>query len=331
MKIWVIRVWWLWDSIVFSPFLRELRNLYPNDEITLFVQHNSSWEYFSRIKYIDKLEYIDKNSSLLTKISWIFKYFKKYDLVIDTINWRKISCIIANLFWKKSIWFEEHWKYTYSITNKEYDGTKQSMTEQDFTILKKLKLINIKELNLSLDFPLNKKDYTYKIDWKYIVFHTGTSKQTIWYYSKNLSDSQIDKIIDIITSCWYIAVIVWKSTDLEIAKIRNRKNLIIKNDLTIRELGALIHDCSIYIWANSGPMRIAMALDKKSIIINGGIPDCRIPQKRYFKNVYNINCEYNGCSKCWLFTCKYNKNPKEQWLCIKNLDINKIKDLIINK
>ena len=263
MKIWVIRVWWLWDSIVFSPFLRELRKLYPNDEISLFVQHNSSWEYFSRIEYVDKLEYIDKDSSIFTKIWWLFKYFKKYDLVIDTINWSKLSNIIANLFWKKTIWFKKHWKYSITISNNEFDGIKQSKMEQDATILKKLKWINTNNLDLNLDFPLYQKDYKYKINWDYIIFHTWTSKQTSSYYAKNLSDLQIDKIIETIISLWYKCVVVWKSTDLEIAKIKDRKNLILKNNLSIRELGALINESCLYIWANSWPMWIAMALNKK--------------------------------------------------------------------
>lgn len=329
MRIWVIRVWWLWDSIVFSPFLRELRKLYPNDEITLFVQHNSSWEYFSRIKYVNKLEYIDKNRSMFTKIWWIFKYFKRYDLVIDTINWSKISCIIANLFWKKSIWFGKHWKYLSTITSKEFDEIKQSKMEQDATILNRLKWTNIEQLNFGLDFPLNQKDYNYTLDWKYVVFHTWTSKQRDSYYSKNLSDFQIDQIIDIIISYWYKCVVVWKSTDLEIANIKRRKNLIIKNNLSVRELWALIDKSYMFIWANSGPMWIAMALNKKAIIINWWIQDCWIPQEKFFNNVNNINCEYNWCCKCWLYTCKYNKDPKEQWLCIKNLDLNIIKDLIL--
>ena len=33
MKIWVIRVGWLWDAIVFSPFLKELRKQYPKDNV----------------------------------------------------------------------------------------------------------------------------------------------------------------------------------------------------------------------------------------------------------------------------------------------------------
>ncbi len=78
-------------------------------------------------------------------------------------------------------------------------------------------------------------------------------------------------------------------------------------------------------------MWIAMALNKKSIIINWWIQNCRIPPEMIFKNVYNINCEYNGCCNCWLYTCKYNKDKTLQWLCMKNLDLNQIKSFISNK
>ena len=334
MKIWVIRVWWLWDSIVFSPFLRELRKLYPDDEITLFVQHNSSWEYFSRIKYVDKIEYIDKNSSIFTKLWWIFKYFKKYDLVIDTINWAIISCIIANLFWKKSIWFKKHWRYTITITNEQYNEN-DFVPLQDLTILKTLKEIYINWVNLNLDFPLKESDEesvkTKNLWNKYCVFHTWWSSWKSWYFSKNLSLKQIETIINFIIHAWYKCIIIWSKNDDEIKFIKKRPNLIKLTDLSIRELWYLIKWSELYVWWNSWPMWISMALNKKSIVISSATSESWQPLKRFFPNVNNIISDYKGCSKCWLYTCKYNKNPKEQWLCIKNLDMNIIKDLISNK
>lgn len=331
MKIWVIRVWWLWDSIVFSPFLRELKKCYPNDEITLFVQHNSSWEYFSRNKYVDKLEYIDKNSSIFTKIWWIFKYFKRYDLIIDTINGWKLSCLIANIFWKKTIWFRKSWKYTINIEENEYNHN-DFKPLQDLTILKKLKNINIKEIKINLDFPLYDKDFTKANSYtNYCVFHTGWSSQTTWYYSKNLSINQIEAIISFITSAWYNCIIVWKKNDKEIYKIKNRNNLIKLFDLNIRELWALIKKSHMYIWWNSWPMRIAMALNKESITISSATDKSRQPINKYFPNVENIISCYNNCSMCWLYTCKYNKDKTLQGLCMKKLDLNQIKIFISNK
>ncbi len=331
MKIWVIRVWWLWDSIVFSPFLRELRKLYPNDEISLFVQHNSSWEYFSRIKYVDKLEYIDKNSSLFTKIWYFFKYFKKYDLAIDTTGWSRLSSIIANLFWKKSIWFEKHGVYSVTIKENDYD-INSFASLHNLTILNKLKNFSLDNFKLKLDFPLKQNDET-KLknlinNWKYCVFHTWWSSWKTWYYSKNLSTKQIQEIIDIIISTWYTCIIIWSKNDEEIKYIKDKPNLIKLTNLSIWELWYLIKWAELYIWWNSWPMRISMALNKRSIVISSATAECWQPQKKYFPNVNNIVSDYNGCSKCWLYTCKYNKNPKEQWLCIKNLDMNIIKDLI---
>ena len=64
------------------------------------------------------------------------------------------------------------------------------------------------------------------------------------------------------------------------------------------------------------------------MVVTDAVTALRKVVKKYFPNVLNIISSYNNCSKCWLYTCKYNKDPKEQWLCIKNLDINIIKDLI---
>ena len=331
MKIWVIRVWWLWDSIVFSPFLRELRKLYPNDEISLFVQHNSSWEYFSRLSwYYDKLEYIDRRSSFITKIKYFFKFFKRYDLIIDTINGSKLSCITANLFWKKTIWFCTHWKYTVSIKEDEYNHD-DFKPLQDLMILKILKNIDIKHITIKLDFPLYNDDYIKANNYdNYCVFHTWWSSWKTWYYSKNLSTKQIQEIIDIIISTWYTCIIIWSKNDEEIKYIKDKPNLIKLTNLSIWELWYLIKWAELYIWWNSWPMRISMALNKRSIVISSATAECWQPQKKYFPNVNNIVSDYNGCSKCWLYTCKFNKDPKEQWLCIKNLDMNIIRDLISN-
>ena len=332
MKIGVIRVWWLGDSIVFSPFLKELRNLYPKDEITLFVQHNSSWEYFSRIKYVDKLEYIDRNSSFFTKILRIFKFFKKYDIIIDTINWIKISCLVANIFWKKTIGFKKNWKYNISIEEKEYNQD-EFMPLQDLTILKKIKNIEKEKIKISLDFPIKHEDSNNLniINSKYCVFHTWWSSQNTWYFSKNLSLSQIEEIIDYVIKWWYKCIIIWSKTDKEILDIRERNNLLKLTNLSIWELWALIERADLYVWTNSWPMWIAMALNKKAIVFSSATSKSWQPQKKYFPNVTNIVSSYNNCCMCWVRTCKYIKDLTKQWLCMKNIDINKIKDLIINK
>jgi ADP-heptose:LPS heptosyltransferase len=331
MKIWVIRVGWLWDAIVFSPFLKELRKQYPNDEITLFVQHNSSWEYFQRLKYYDKLEYVDRKSSFVTKIKYFFKFFKRYDLVIDTINGWRLSCIMANIFWKKTIWFYTFWKYSINIRENEYNRS-DFRPIQDLTILKKLKNIDVNKVKIKLDFPLFNKDFMKtKIYSNFCIFHTWWSSQTTWSYSKNLSIKQIESIISFIIDAWYTCIVVWKKDDKEILKVKDRNNLIKITDINIRELWALIKKSHMYIWWNSWPMRIAMALNKKSITISSASDKSFQPLNKYFPNVKNIISSYNNCSMCWSPICKYNKDKTLQWLCIKNLDLNQIKNFILNR
>ena len=78
-------------------------------------------------------------------------------------------------------------------------------------------------------------------------------------------------------------------------------------------------------------MRIAMALDHRSITISSTTDKSRQPLNKYYPNVKNIVSSYNNCNMCWSYTCKYNKDKTLQWLCMKNLDLNQIKSFISNK
>lgn len=323
MKIWIIRVLSLWDSIVAYPLIKLIKKKYPDCQITLFAWGWISKDYFQRIEEIDNvisLKWIW--SSFRYKFKIILSNFKKYDLVIDTIQGSKLTNIMARLFWKRCVWFKEFWKYS-----KIYEWY---INDEDFVILQDLApyIKSNENLDLSLKFPIYNKDINWlksKIDIPqrdFIVFHPSSAK---WFNSKKITIQQINSIVDYILKekTFDICLIGTKDDSEMIDNINNRKWLHKFHDkwLTIRETWALISKSKLYIGLNSGPMWISLALKKESIVINWPSSLSWIPPEEYYPWVHNINTHYKKCPiPCEKKICIY--NAKWVWKCMKNLDLN---------
>lgn len=324
MKIWIIRVLSLWDSIVAYPLIELIKKKYPDSQITLFAWWWISKDYFQRIDEIDNvlsLKWIW--SSFLFKLKIILSNFKKYDLVIDTIQGSKMTNIIAKLFSKKCFWFEEFWKYS-----KTY---KWIINDKDFVILQDLApyIQPNEEINLNLRFPIYDKDIVtlkskINIPKKtFIVFHPSSAK---WFNSKKISLHQVNSIIDYIIKKNLDVCLIGTKDDAEMIDLIKDRSWLHKfhnKSLTIRETWALINKSKMYIWLNSGPMWISLALKKETIVINWPSSLSWIPPEKYYPWVHNINTHYKKCSiPCEQKICKYNK--EWIWKCMENLDLNEL-------
>lgn len=81
---------------------------------------------------------------------------------------------------------------------------------------------------------------------------------------------------------------------------------------TIREMSALIKHCDMFVGPDSGPMHIAGALKKKSVVVFGSIP----PEARinFYKNHVSVRMDELKCIGCWYAACPYNIK------CMKDLE-----------
>ena len=72
---------------------------------------------------------------------------------------------------------------------------------------------------------------------------------------------------------------------------------------TIREMAALIEQCAMFVGPDSGPMHIAGALRKKSVIVFGSIP----PEARlnHYKSHVGVRMDELKCIGCWYAPCPY--------------------------
>ena len=327
-NIWIIQTHWLWDALVFLPIIKKIREKFPNSNIHVYTWTDFWKEIYKNIDYIDEVIELDNSSSILNKFKLVFKYFKKYDIFIDTLWWDKYTCLISNLFWKNSMGFKSIWKYKINIIWENPD---------DFIFVqhnKILQYLDIEAKHFTWEFPLRQSDLnslTDKISLpknKFACFHPSSKR---WFTSKRLDEKQINSIIDyLVNKLWFSVFLIWTKADDEVYKnIKERKWLIKVHDkwLSIWETAHLIDKSDIYIWTNSWPMRIAATLNKNSVIINWPSMKCRVPPEEYFPAIVNIkpviSCDNIQCNK---EICKLNK--KWPWLCIKNIDIDEVINLI---
>ena len=77
-------------------------------------------------------------------------------------------------------------------------------------------------------------------------------------------------------------------------------NCVDKSNTTIREMAALINECDLFIGPDSGPMHLAGALGKQSLVLFGSIP----PEARinYYKHHTALVANL-PCLGCWYASC----------------------------
>lgn len=298
MKIAIIRNLSLGDSVIFSAFILKLKELWY-DDITIFSGTGLSFDYFSRLEsiwIIKKVVRLDIKYNLLKKAMITLRYFKQFDLVIDTIQGSKLTSILSNIWWKKSLWFWEmgHYSHTYHLSAIDENSL---ILKKDFLLLQYFNIKNLNNKDFELFYPLFKSDFDslknklkqftdFDIDRAFIVIHP-----TPKHKNRELNPRDWNNVIDYVVSTWKQVVIIGTPHDeTTISKIKDWK-LIFKLHhiwLNIRETWAIIKKSSLYIGVNSWPMRISVALQKQSIVLNWPTRKDRIPDEKIYPFITNI-------------------------------------------
>lgn len=94
--------------------------------------------------------------------------------------------------------------------------------------------------------------------------------------------------------------------------LKTQSNCIDASNTSVRQMAALIDKCDLFVGPDSGPMHIAGALRKRSLVVFGSIP----PHARinYYPSHTAIRLEHLDCLGCWYVDCPYNVK------CMRHLD-----------
>ena len=273
-KILVIRMWALWSSLLTFPMIKQLRDHYWElVQYDLLASTRNIWVF--------KNQWYFKNMFNLFSLKDLLKLiisFKKYDIVIDTEEYFRISAFMSMRLGKINVWFNNiplRW-LAYNAWIKYND--------EQHSVLTCLDLIKAIWINYKIPAWLEPLRYTDKntkqvdefLNWleysKIICMHTGlaeTVKERAW--PKNKRVELIQKVIDKDRK----AKIVLSGTRWEYDSVQNtivslpkkyHNNVI--NICWIFNLfwfAYLLEKCDVMVSNDTGPMHLAAAMWTKTI------------------------------------------------------------------
>ena len=276
-KILIIRLWALGSSILTFPMIKQLRNNFPNTEIDLLAT-NRNQTVFKNQWYFNKIYNLFSWKDLLK----LFFNFKKYDVVIDTEEYFRITTLLSCWLGKVSIGFAEILSrklcYNYPI---KYEWKHQVIEYlklltplwKKYKIPKKLEPLKYTEKDKTkVDKFL--KQYEWKIK---ICMHTAwaeTSPDRFWPIQnwKNLIERIIDKY-------WKNIVIFLSWTKFEenqvnqLIKMLNKKYkkqvVSLVNRFNLFEFAYFLEKNDLMISNDTWPMHLSAAMWTKTIWLFG--------------------------------------------------------------
>lgn len=269
------------DVLMVTPTLRNIKRLFPNCELTFAIDMNSTKQnvYYELVK---NAHFIDKiaNHKLIDKS----KYNYTVDLTSVCIRYENSNMPIMNRI---------------DIFNRSCGLPKMTNPMPFYKV-------EPEERNKAKKLFQNKT--------KNIVLHTAS------FEDKRCLP--INKYIEVIKLCneqnlpytFYIFDFNHKNTAW-----KEYENCVDCSHTNVREMAAIIEQCDLFIGPDSGPMHIAGALGKNSIVFFGSIP----PQARinYYINHIPLTSKV-ACLGCWYKPCPYNVK------CMKEIDSKTIFQLI---
>ena len=277
-KILVIRLWALWSSILTFPLIKQLKENYPNSQIDLLATSRNIWVFKNQW-------YFNNIYNLFSKdlIKLIFS-FKKYDIVIDTEEYFRLTALISLWLGKFTIWFGE-------IPSRKLVYNCSTKYEWKHHVIEYLKFLNClwKEYKIPEKLePLkyfNKakekvdsflKNYEWKIK---IVMHTAgaeTSPDRFWSQEKweGLINKVLEKYGDKV-----VIFLSWTNFEKEqvdnlLKKVNSENVISLVNQFNLEEFAYFLKNVDLMISNDTWPMHLAACMGTKTIWLFGpNIPE----------------------------------------------------------
>jgi len=285
-KILVVRLDHIGDMVLLSSFLRNLKNNFPNSEITVLCRKMTN-DVLECIPYIDTIQIL--NTSWLSRndsegwksiLRYLIKHYKKYDLAID-LRGNPIHNIVVSLVGKYSIGYG--CKGLGFLLNKEaiWENKPKHVVERNLDILKTLNLpVDNGKLELKVDKKYyeslkNKLDFI-EFDKDFIILCHPISgnkcKNWLFSYWNKLNNLILNKY-KYNNENLKILYGGSKNDYNDISKninIGNKNIFNITGKLSLKEYFALIDLCNLLISIDTFAVHVRAAFDKPLIGIYSG-------------------------------------------------------------
>ncbi|MEK6852737.1 MAG: glycosyltransferase family 9 protein [Nanoarchaeota archaeon] len=272
MKILVIAIPGMGNTLLAVPMLKALRKRFPKARIDLLVGLKSSLELLKNCPYINNIYIINKNfqKGFFRNFS-VLKQLRKehYDISITTFPAQQPHYnLLASYIRARKRITHNYGKNLVGLQNYRVQIKICHDVEQNLNLLNPLGIK--KKGNSKLELWLNKEEKTSAINFikkfsenKLIGIHPGTSIGR-GMEEKRWALENFGEVADRLIKMEGARILVFlgpEDRDLEkiIKLVKNKNKITIVKDLDIRKVAAIIEKCMLFISNDSGLMHIAVA------------------------------------------------------------------------
>lgn len=333
-RIMVIKFAAIGDSILLIPMLRTLKKSLPSAEI-VFLCSPINESIARKIPYVDKVIVSDVHSFLLNPVrilKFIFSLRKeKYDVIIDTEQWSRISAIIcATMKFRYSVGFRTSGQYRHFMYDSAVNHSRTKHELETFLDLLQPIEIPVREDDYRPEYFLSEENKrTAETFWtennllkrEVICLHQGcgdNGKAREWELEnyvklgKRLIEYD-DNIIILITG-----------SSSEIPKCRYISDGIGGNIIntagrfTLDEVVAIVERVKLIVCSNTGMLHLASCVDTKTMGLHG--PTNPVKWGAYSKNTVLIQSD-KYCSPCLYLGHDYGCSAPS---CMKHISVDDV-------
>ncbi|MBR9705533.1 glycosyltransferase family 9 protein [Candidatus Pacearchaeota archaeon] len=336
-NILLIKFWGIGNLVMLTPSIKAVKKRFPNAKLH-FLTLSTNVGLLENLDYVDEVLYHNIGYSDIFKIfTTLFKYHKKFDIVIDFEPFLNISSIISYFLGKYRIGFKIRTRERHRL----FDCTKdyvddRHLVEQWYGLSK---LVGFKEEDIRLEsftsFTENKKVDDFIAvneiqDNNLIGVHLGSSDNArvrqwpIDYFVEliNLLNNKFDNLSFVITGIESDK----RLAEYVISKV-NKDNCHSSCGLfDIKELIHFIKKCDLYVSSDTGPIHIAAACGITCVGLYG--PNSPLLYGPFGKN-HLVFYKHPDCSPC---LTNYNEKTTtcKKALCLEHIKPKEVADKIID-
>ncbi len=344
MRIAVLCLAGLGDTLLAVPMLRSLKKNFPDSKLEVFVMYDSSKKILKGFSFIDKIINVDFfGKGYLRTFLDLLKHRGKYDVSISAypanrLEYNFVSFImgakkrIAHDYTNKRSFLRAGYFLQTDLVKQKYPLRN---IDENLRLLKKLDIdIDEEDRKINLVVPKgnirNADNFVNKLNKKrhLIGIHPG-SGETKNFINKRWSKEKFIRLIDILNSKYDCNIILFGGSD----EVRLKKEIsdrvegtVFLFDGDILDVSALIQKCDLFISNDTGLFNLASALGTKLIGIFGPT-DPRLVEP--IDSKYEIVTNFYPCSPCYFYSSMNLGCPKNiNYECLSSIEVEQVLNAI---